>query len=319
MQPRPTFKVNHYARFFSRNLTPAIFVVLLLLLTATTSWAKTQVVMLGTGTPIPTPDRSGPGVAIVVDNVPYIVDFGPGIIRQAAAASAEYGGPIKGLNVENIGRAFLTHLHHDHSSGLPDLVFTSWTHGRESAFELYGPEGIENMAANVLEAWEEDNRYRLYGLEPATSEGWKINPHTVKEGVTYQDERVKVEAFKGRHGSWPNAYGYRFTSADKVIVVSGDTALDANIERYAKNADILIHEVMSSSGLEKRTPFWQKYHKNNHTSGTDLAGLASRAKPKLLVLYHLLFFGADEESLLKEVTDNYTGDVVLANDLDMFE
>ena len=302
-----------------RRSAPALLFALLLSITTTSSFAKTQVVMLGTGTPIPTPDRSGPGVAIVVDDVPYLVDFGPGIIRQAAAASQEYGGTIKGLNVDNIGHAFLTHLHHDHSSGLPDLVFTSWTHGREPAFELYGPEGIKPMAKNVMAAWAEDNRYRLYGLEPATSNGWKINAHNIKEGVTYKDERVTVEAFRVKHGSWPNAYGYRFTTKDKVIVISGDAALDTNIEKYAKGADILIHEVMSAAGLKKRTPFWQAYHNNNHTSGVDLASLASRAKPKLLVLYHLLFFGADEESLLQEVTDNYSGKVVLANDLDVFE
>jgi len=296
-----------------------LVVLLLSLLPTGMVWAKTQVVMLGTGTPIPTPDRSGPGVAIVVDDVPYLVDFGPGIVRRAAAASQEYGGSIQGLNVDNINRAFLTHLHHDHSAGLPDLVFTTWTHGREPAFELYGPEGVKNMAAHVMKAWEEDNRYRLYGLEPATSEGWKINAHEITEGVVYKDQRVKVEAFRVKHGSWPNAFGYRFTSADKVIVISGDAALDANIEKYAKGADILIHEVMSAEGLAKRTPFWQAYHNNNHTSGVDLAKLANRARPKLLVLYHLLFFGASETSLLKEVTDNYKGKVVIANDLDVFD
>lgn len=321
-QGNPRINSGHRQHRSTTALSRAQFWLVALLLSLTTTnalWAKTQVVMLGTGTPIPTPDRSGPGVAIVVDDVPYLVDFGPGIVRRAAAASEEYGGAIKGLNVDNIGRAFLTHLHHDHSAGLPDLVFTTWTHGRAPAFELYGPEGVKKMASHVMQAWEEDNRYRLYGLEPATSEGWKINAHEVTEGVVFEDQRVKVEAFRVKHGSWPNAFGYRFTTADKVIVISGDAALDANIEKYATGADILIHEVMSAAGLSKRTPFWQAYHNNNHTSGVDLAKLANRAKPKLLVLYHLLFFGASETSLLKEVTDNYKGKVVMANDLDVYD
>ena len=285
----------------------------------TPATAKTQVVMLGTGTPIPIPERSGPGVAIVVDDTPYIVDFGPGIIRRASAASTEYGGTVEGLRIDNIGTAFLTHLHHDHSAGLPDLVFTSWTHGREAAFELYGPEGIDKMARHVLEAYAEDNRYRLYGLEPATANGWKINTHTVEEGVVYTDDLVKVEAFRVRHGAWPNAFGYRFTTPDKVIVISGDTALDKKVEEYATGADILIHEVFSEAGVANRTPFWQTYHRDNHTSSYELGELASRAKPGLLILYHLLFFGADEESLLNEVREKYDGKVVLANDLDVFE
>ena len=207
-----------------------------LLLTPFVVWSKTQVVMLGTGTPIPTPDRAGPSTAIVVDGKAYIVDFGPGVVRRAAAASSEYGGSIDALNVEDLEIAFLTHLHHGHSAGLPDLVYTSWTQGREKPLELYGPEGTKAMAASVAEAWREDNRYRLYGLEPATTEGWKINAHEIQEGVVYTDDRVKVEAFGVKHGTWPNAFGYRFTTADKVIVISGDAALDPKVEAMAAGA-----------------------------------------------------------------------------------
>ena len=100
--------------------------------------SATQVVMLGTGTPIPT-ERAGPATAIVVDGKAYLVDFGPGVVRRAAAVSAEYGGPLEALNVERLDIAFLTHLHHDHTAGLPDLAYTSWTHGRETPLVVYGP------------------------------------------------------------------------------------------------------------------------------------------------------------------------------------
>ena len=68
--------------------------------------SATQVVMLGTGTPIPTPERAGPATAIVVDGKAYLVDFGPGVVRRAAAVSAEYGGPLEALNVERLDIAF---------------------------------------------------------------------------------------------------------------------------------------------------------------------------------------------------------------------
>ena len=281
--------------------------------------ADTQVVMLGTGTPIPTPERSGPATAIVVNGKAYIVDFGPGVVRRAAAASKEYGGASNALNVDQLGIAFLTHLHHDHSAGLPDLVYTSWTHGREGAFELYGPPGTAAMAEHVGKAWQEDNRYRLYGLEPATPEGWKINAHEIREGVVYTDERIKVEAFRVKHGTWPTAFGYRFTTPDKVIVISGDAAYDPALEAMATGADILIHEVVSEQALSQRSEFWQNYHRSNHTTSHELAGLASRAKPKLLVLYHVLVFGLDDTVVLDEVKAHYDGAVVLANDLDVFE
>jgi len=278
----------------------------------------TQVVMLGTGTPNADPERSGPAVAIVVNGTPYLVDFGPGVVRRAAAMSPTYGGPIAGLEVENLRYAFLTHLHSDHSAGLSDLILTPWVLERDQPLELYGPDGIEEMASHILKAYRADIDYRVYGLEPANNLGWRVNAHTVEEVVVFEDDNVKVEAFRVRHGTWPNAYGYRFTTPDRVIVISGDAAPDETIERYADGADILIHEVYSVEGFERRDPYWQKYHSTNHTSAHELGELASRAKPGLLVLYHVLFWGASEETVLREVREKYAGEVVLADDLDVF-
>jgi len=278
----------------------------------------TQVVLLGTGTPNADPLRSGPSVAIVVNDTPYLVDFGPGVVRQAAAMSPSYGGTINGLEVDKLEHAFLTHLHSDHTTGLPDLLLTPWVLERDQPLQIYGPEGTEEMAQHVLKAYDADIKYRLYGLEPANNQGWRVDVHTVSEGLVFEDDNVKVEAFRVRHGTWPNAFGYRFTTPDRVIVISGDAAPDATLEKYAKDADILIHEVYSVEGFQHRDPYWQKYHSTNHTSSHELGELASRAQPRLLVLYHILFWGASEETVLREVHEKYSGEVVLGNDLDVF-
>lgn len=278
----------------------------------------TQVVMLGTGTPNPDPERSGPSVAIVVNDTPYLVDFGPGVVRRAAAMSPSYGGSMPALEIKNLKHAFLTHLHSDHSAGLSDLILTPWVLERAQPLELYGPEGIAEMASHVLEAYRADIDYRVNGLEPANNEGWRVNTHVVDEGVIFEDDNVRVEAFRVRHGTWENAFGYRFTTPDRVIVISGDAAPDENVERYAKGADILIHEVYSVEGFARRDPFWQKYHSTNHTSAHELGAIAERAKPDLLILYHVLFWGATEETVLREVREKYSGQVVLPADLDVF-
>ena len=280
--------------------------------------ATTQVVLLGTGTPNADPSRSGPAVAIVVNDTPYLVDFGPGVVRRATAMSPTYGGPIPGLEAEKLRFAFLTHLHSDHSAGLPDLILTPWVLERNQPLEVFGPEGIEEMVDHVLKAYDADIKYRLYGLEPANTEGWRINAHTVEAGIVYEDDNVKVEAFPVQHGTWPYAFGYRFTTPDRVIVISGDAAPGAKLEEYAKDADILIHEVYSVEGFQRRDEYWQKYHSTNHTSSHELGEIASRARPKLLVLYHILFWGASEETVLREVREKYSGEVVLGNDLDIF-
>jgi ribonuclease BN (tRNA processing enzyme) len=278
----------------------------------------TQLVILGSGTPNPEPDRSGPAVAVVVNDVAYLVDFGPGVVRRAAAMTPAYGGAIEGLASAKLGHAFLTHLHSDHSMGLPDLILTSWVQGRDKPLELFGPEGIEDMAEHVLRAYDADIQYRLNGLQPANDQGWRVNAHTIEEGVVFEDENVKVEAFPVQHGAWPNAYGYRFTTPDRVIVISGDAVPDKTLEKYATGADILVHEVYSVEGFQRRSEDWQAYHSSHHTSAHELGEIASRVKPKLLVLYHVLFWGASEETVLNEVREKYTGDVVLGHDLDVF-
>jgi len=280
--------------------------------------SNTQVILLGTGNPNPDPEHSGCSVAIVVNDVPYIIDFGPGVVRQAAALSPRYGGTIEALNVKNIKRAFLTHLHSDHTVGYPDLIFTPWVMGRDEPLQVYGPEGIIEMTDNILKAYQEDIKYRLYGLQPANNQGWRVYAHEIKQGKFYQDENVTVEAFFVEHGSWPNAYGFRFATSDKIIVISGDTRPCDNILKFSQGADILIHEVYCQKTYEKKNEFWKKYHAKNHTSTYELAEIANKTKPGLIILYHILFWGATDEDLLKEISEKYDGKVVVGTDLGIY-
>lgn len=308
-----------------RNSQRIFVVVLTLLATAafagepTPTGETTKVVLLGTGNPNPDPEHSGCSVAIIAGGTPYIVDFGPGLIRQAAALSPAYGGELKALDVENIKHAFLTHLHSDHTIGYPDLILTPWVMGRDEPLQVWGPEGIVEMTKHILAAYREDIRYRSYGLEPANNRGWRVDAHEVKEGVVYTDRNVKVEAFPVLHGSWPNAWGYRFTTPDKVIVISGDTRPSENLVTNAKGADILIHEVYAQAKFEGKPADWKRYHAEHHTSTVELGEIAARAKPKLLVLYHILFWGASEDELLAEIGQVYGGEVIVGRDLLVIE
>lgn len=276
--------------------------------------SNTKVVILGSGNPNPDPDHSGCSVAIVVNKSSYIIDFGPGLVRQASALSPRYSGPLEALSLKNLKTAFLTHLHSDHTVGYPDLIFTPWVEGRNEPLKVYGPEGIKKMTHHIIQAYEEDIRYRLYGLEPANNQGWRVDAHEIDEGIVYKDENVKVQAFKVKHGSWPNAFGFRFTTPDKTIVISGDTKPCDNILKYADGADILIHEVYKSADYDKKTEFWQRYHRDNHTSTHELAKIANKTKPGLLILYHTLYWGASDQDLLDEISTIYKGKVVVGSD-----
>jgi len=275
----------------------------------------TQVVMLGTGTPNAEPDRSGTSIAVVVNDVPYIVDFGPGVVRRASAA---FRNGVKGLRPGNLKRAFLTHLHSDHTTGYPDLIFTPAVLERDAPLEVYGPPGIKAMTEHILKAYEEDVNLRIHGLEPTGMEGYKVFAHEIQPGVVYTDEHVTVKAFPVKHGSWDYAFGFRFETPDKVIVISGDTVPVESVIENSKNCDILIHEVYSQAGFDRRTPEWQKYHSQFHTSSIELGKIASEVQPKLLVLYHQLLWGSTPEELLAEIRSVYDGKVVYGRDLDVY-
>jgi ribonuclease BN (tRNA processing enzyme) len=170
--------------------------------------SKARIVLLGTGTPSPDPERSGPATAIVVNGTPYLIDFGPGVVRRIAAASQK---GVPGLSVLSIKHVFLTHLHSDHTAGYPDLILTPWSVGRTHALEVYGPRGLAAMTRHILEAYAEDIRIRRQDKttlgRPNEVDGYKVNPHEIVPGVVYQDSNVKVTAFLVRHGDVPGASG----------------------------------------------------------------------------------------------------------------
>lgn len=275
----------------------------------------THLVLLGTGTPNPDPDRAGSGVAIVVNGTPYLVDAGVGIVRRAAAA--ERNG-VAALEAKKLDRVFITHLHSDHTLGLADLIFTPWVLEREQPLEVYGPAGLSAMTEHLVAAYEVDVRRRVDGLQPQNATGHHVNVHVVQPGEVFRDSNVTVTAFSVSHEEWDEAYGYRFETADKVIVISGDTRPSESVVAACNGCDILVHEVYSDAGFAERDLEWQRYHATAHTSASELAALAERAQPGLLVLYHQLFWGVTEEDLLSEIRAQYGGRVVSGRDLDVF-
>jgi ribonuclease BN (tRNA processing enzyme) len=284
---------------------------------------STKIVLLGTGTPGPDPARSGPATAIIVDGMPYLVDFGPGVVRRAAAAY-QRGMTAFGAGVSGLRTVFLTHLHADHTAGYPDLILTTWIMGRKFPLEVYGPKGIKAMTKHVLRAWEVDIANRLHGMEKAPRSGYGVNPHEIMPGLIYADAHVRVRAFPVNHGELDDAFGFRIETADKTVVISGDTAPTSTLIENCNNCDVLIHEAYSLQTYRKVSRKWQAYRRKYHTSSRELAELANAVKPRLLVLYHRANPGGgtavanSEEVLLDEIRELYKGNVVTGHDLDVF-
>ncbi len=288
------------------------FVLLAVCICAAADRPETKIVMLGTGTPFPNPERSGPATAIVVGDRAYLVDFGPGVVRRAAAAAAK-GYPA--ITPANIKVAFVTHLHSDHTAGYPDLMLTPWMYGRKE-LDVYGPQGTEEMTQHVEAAYRRDIDLRTKGLEhlPALV----VRAHDVKPGVVYKDDRVTVRAFAVMHGEWPEAFGYRFETPDRTIVISGDTSPSPELIANCQQCDVLIHEVQLPTYNVPHMPDWPAYRAKYHTTTDQLADIANRTQPRLLIVYHNSANESGLREILKQIQRRYHGKVVVSHDLDVF-
>ena len=278
------------------------------------SYAQTNghgmyVVFLGTGTPRPNPVRQGPSLAVIVNGQAYIVDAGTGVVRQAAAA---YLRGVSALQPNMLDMAFLTHLHSDHTLGLPDLILTPWVMHRITPLTLYGPVGTKGMVDGIETAYAEDIEVRTHGLEHSSTSGHQVNVHEIQPGVIYQDDNVKVTAFAVKHGSLREALGYRFDADGKSVVISGDTRPVKSVVEACNGCDVLIHEAYDST--MSRNPYFSSFH----TSGLQLGKVAAAAQPKLLVVTHYVGGArSDPTEVIPDIQQNFHGPVVAANDLDV--
>lgn len=298
----------------------ALFATLILIAAQAITAQSAKVIILGSGTPIPDPSASGPCVAVVINGQAYLFDAGSGVVHQAEAAAEKFG--IEALDATHLTRLFITHLHSDHTLGLPALLYY---HGGNARFgeggplAIFGPPGIAAMVEHLRAAWSADRDVRLRNNDGIGNSLDARTTEIAAPGVVYRDSNVVVSAFVVPHTIWPHAYGYRVEAGGRTIVISGDERPSDATVAACNGCDVLLHEVYSAEGFKKIPPKRQAYHAYSHTSTYELADIATRAHPKLLVLYHQLYFGGTtDDDLVREVRSRYAGRVVSARDLDIF-
>ena len=272
---------------------------------------STVVITLGTGTPFPDPDRSGPATAVVVGDRVFLFDAGAGVMRQMNAAGLPISGPEA---------AFITHLHSDHTLGYPDLILTSWIMRRTRRLPVYGPPGLAAMTRHLMAAWEEDIRIRIDGLERELPDVYRAAVTEIGPGLVYDSAGVRITAFPVDHGSWEHAYGFRIDAPDRSVGIAGDARPSPAVVEAARGADVLVHEAYPAGrvGPEDRPggELWPAYMEAFHTSGRELGSLAREARPGLLVLTHVVWMGGTAGELLEGIrAGGWDGPVVVAEDL----
>lgn len=285
----------------------------------------------GTGSPFPSPTRSGPCTAIVAGSRLFIVDAG----RGAASVIARMG-----LQSGRIRAVLITHYHADHIDGLGQLGETFWLAGSaKEPLVVIGPPGVERVVAGFNEAHALNKSYRIAFDGPVTAApsgfGLVAHPFEMSDGATslvvLEEDGLRITAFDVNHEPVHPAVGYRFDYKGRSVVVSGDTAKSSNLVKVAAGADLLVHEAMSPrlvGALEEearaagRNAPAALFHnlQSFHTPPPYAADEASEAGVRALVFTHLIPpipSGALEGSFLGDARDRFSGPLSIAEDGDL--
>jgi ribonuclease BN (tRNA processing enzyme) len=288
---------------------------------------KTRVATLGTGTPSPNPFRFGPAGALIVNDTPYLIDAGEGILRSIAkTATAHDRQLVDCFDPKILTRLFITHLHSDHIVGLPSLILFPWIFGKADPLVIHGPAGTRNLVEKIIDGYRQDITERIHGPERANKTGRQVIVNEISgPGFVYEDANVRVEAFAHAHGSLQN-FGYRFSTEDRVVVWAGDGKIGKAFQEACLDADVLVSELCSQDDIgkapwggmsleEKEAIIW-----SYHVKPSELAQLATQAKVKLLVLNHESNYSSpyNTEALLEEIKQFYNGKVISSRDGDVF-
>jgi ribonuclease Z len=278
-----------------------------------------KLTLLGTGTPISNLQRYGPSQVVEVGDRLVLLDAGIGVVHRLLAAG--YPRP-------RIATVALTHLHFDHIAGLHDLLWAGWIQSWwEEPPPIVGPPGTREFIAGLMQAFSYDIKVRTMGerrregLVPGRIE-------EIEEGWSSEDADWRLSAFRVEHEPVDQAFGFRLDTADRSLVVSGDTKKSENLVRHAQGADLLVHEVYSRRGAETlmaatadplvraRLEVIASYH----TPADDVGQVAAESGAGHLVLTHLLMQGGSTpETLAEEIAPVYSGRLTVGADLQTFD
>lgn len=277
-----------------------------------------RVTLLGTGTPIPDPDRFGPSTLVEAGNQKLLFDAGRGVPIRLRQIKVPMG---------KIDALFLTHYHSDHTAGIPDLWLTRWLGlGRKEPFRVIGPVGAKALMTNLEKAYALDIKIRLED-EKIPPEGIAIATEEFEQdGVVYDKDGVKVIAFTVDHGAAIKpAVGYRIEYNGHAVLISGDTRYDQNVIKYGTDVDLLLHEVCIAHPELLSSNIYMRRVVDHHTTPREAGQVFSLAKPKLAAYTHLVFLASDSiprasvDDIVAGTRETYSGPLQVGEDLMSFD
>ena len=273
-----------------------------------------KVTFLGTGYPSPRLDRFGPCTLVEAGETRLLFDCGRGTMQRIHQINPD---------AKTFDKLFLTHLHSDHTTGIPDLWITGKIRGRhDNPLRIWGTEGTNDMIHHIREAWKVDLKVRRESRVKSNVSwnmaGLEILAYEIDEGYFYEADGVKVIPFRvNHHGVYSEepSLGYRIEYEGRSVVISGDTCYCENLIKYSKGVDLLIHEI-AAAPLGEKIPERYVLPLAHHTSPEECGKVFSATNPKLAVFYHVIQFeDVSLEEMMERTRTEYDGAVMFGEDL----
>ena len=286
-----------------------IHAALLIVLCALPAAGQTfKVTLLGTGNPRPVMSRFGPSILVEAGNEKLVFDCGRGAAQRLYQLKVPFSA-VTGL--------FLTHLHSDHTVGIPDLWLTGWVVGRTTPLPVWGPKGTKAMMRHLREAYAFDIHVRRDVDTKLPGSGVEVVANDIAQGVVYQKGGVKVTAFLVDHAEIKPAFGYRIDYAGHSVTLSGDTRPSENLIKFAQGTDVLIHEVIDvqaySALIKSDKPEESRKIVGHHTTAEQAGTVFTRVKPRLAVYSHIV--PPDVPDIVPHTRTTYSGPLEVGEDL----
>ncbi len=300
--------------------------------------SESKVLVMGSGDPTPNPFRYGPALAVIVNGYPYFIDCGEGWWRAMghSALTQDALDLPKIFALPNLKYMFLTHLHEDHTVGLPSFINNPYKFGPGGDKKVFGPEGVDEMISHINAGWSLD-RHELaqgslvYAPNGSTAVGIPIWPETGLDGKKiFEDENVMVEAFPTKHGFLEHTYAYRFTakSDGRVIAFGGDGTYSEGLVEAAKNADILFVEGITRKNIKFATWGGDTEEEKVEAIGAyhmfpdRLKRVYDESSVKNIVMVHIQNYNDPDNferlGVLQEMIDEGISNILAAQDGDLF-
>jgi ribonuclease Z len=269
-----------------------------------------DIVLLGTGSPLPDPERAGPSTLVRAGGLRLLVDCGRGVLMRLAAV---------GVTPPALDAVFLTHLHSDHVSDFNDVLTTRWVMSiADAPLRVVGPPGTGAFVDRTIDMLRDDIGYRLLHHDDLTWEP-SCDVTEIDEGTAFEKNAVRVVAAPTDHRPVAPTVGYRFEHDGAAVVLAGDTVPCEGLDRLCAGADVYVQTVVRRSLIEN-VPM-QRFQDilDYHSSTDDALRTASRARVRTLVYTHCVppIAAGGEKELLDEARGQFTGELLVPRDLDV--